>query len=732
MISNGKSGSARIHAVAVLGLVATLTAQVVLSLVIKGASYGETDGEAAQAAILTAFRFAGIFDVSNINPLQGIGSQLFPLNVWANPAHWPFAFLDRHLATDISAATALACLMLACFLMARSFDLPVLPSIIAAQLCILLFAPSVRYFQFSVVFGAIPGIAVVYAPYMIAFGILARLEPGSRWDLVLSTCAIVMLIFFSIYCDPLWTMVCAISWLAPFAVVTFGPLQPRTIITRCVALACCAILLLISGALEYLFTLSQYTARVQFPEVLGRPHAPEFTSVLFNSPLAKYLYGVSVLGWLLGLWLQRGRARLLVMAASVSWGIFLIYSAWFLLSEGRWWLPLPIYVEHALWPLFATAAIAGYSCIARKAWLSSSIARRSSVASAWTTMFVAVALAAFTFVMAWRGAARTGTPISETFNHPGPDEPEFSQFVAGKIGLAADRRFRGSIALWAYGQDDVFTMEKLVIRVVPWADEYSQMVSPQAIYFNHQLFKKDIGTDLNYFWPWIGATGSYEVLFRTFQALGLRYVAGYGPFPEAEAARFPSIAFPRRPTAAESGIWHVYELPRPNVGDYSPTELVTADSGAEMLEFMRRSDFDFARKALVGSRGANLGPLVPAHDMQLTVIRGGLHVAGRSDGMSLVVLPQQFSHCLKPLDPDVRLIRADFLLTGMIFSGSVSTDIRFDYGIFSPVCRRLDLADVKALGMTISEASAQAPTTSVALDWQRLRRKIRAIGASIK
>jgi hypothetical protein len=73
MISNGKSGSARIHAVAVLGLVATLTAQVVLSLVIKGASYGETDGEAAQAAILTAFRFAGIFDVSNINPLQGVG-----------------------------------------------------------------------------------------------------------------------------------------------------------------------------------------------------------------------------------------------------------------------------------------------------------------------------------------------------------------------------------------------------------------------------------------------------------------------------------------------------------------------------------------------------------------------------------------------------------------------------------------------------------------------------------
>src|SRR5262249_48124488 len=286
-----------------------------------------------------------------------------------------------------------------------------------------------------------------YAPYMIAFGILARLDPGSRRGFIFSTCAIVMLVFFSIYCDPLWTMGCAISLISPFAVVTFLPLGLRTVIFRCASVVCLAFLLLVSGALEYLFTLSQYTARVQFPEVLGRPHAPEFTSVLFTAPLARYLYGVSLLGWLLGLWLQRGRARLLVMAASVSWGIFLIYSACFLFSEGRWWLPLPIYVEHALWPLFATAAVAGYSCVARKAWLSSPAARRSFVASAWTTIFVAVAFASFTLVMAWRGAARTGTPISETFNHPGPNEPEFSQFVAEKIGLAADRRFRGSIAL---------------------------------------------------------------------------------------------------------------------------------------------------------------------------------------------------------------------------------------------------------------------------------------------
>src|SRR5262249_10544467 len=36
-------------------------------------------------------------------------------------------------------------------------------------------------------------------------------------------------------------------------------------------------------------------------------------------------------------------------------------------------------------------------------------------------------------------------------------------------------------------------------------------------------------------------------------------------------------------------------------------------------------------------------------------------------------------------------------VTGMIFSGSVDTDIVFDYGIFSPGCRRIDLAELNGL-----------------------------------
>ena len=40
--------------------------------------------------------------------------------------------------------------------------------------------------------------------------------------------------------------------------------------------------------------------------------------------------------------------------------LLLAYSAAFLYSAGYWWLPVPIYIEHTLFALFWTAAIAGY------------------------------------------------------------------------------------------------------------------------------------------------------------------------------------------------------------------------------------------------------------------------------------------------------------------------------------------------------------------------------------
>src|SRR5215467_11076250 len=339
--------------------IALLGAELVLVTTIPGTNYDGADGKAAQAEILTTLAFAKVFHITNLNPLQGLWPQMMPMNVWVNPAYWPFAFFNKELASEISGVAALICYAFACYLMARLFDLPRLPSVVAAQLSVMLFAPAARAMALSAVFVSIPGLAVVYAPHLLALGLLARLSPN-RPQVFIIPAGILVLLFYSLYCDPLWTMVSGVAWIVPFAVVAFGSLRRDTILVRCAVLAGCVAVLLLSGALEYVYSLSQYTARVQFPDLLQRVRSPETTSVFFVSKYAKYFYWACALGWALGIWRLRGRPRILVLTAVVSVLAFLAYSIAYLHLEGNWWLPVPIYIEHALFALFWTGAIAGY------------------------------------------------------------------------------------------------------------------------------------------------------------------------------------------------------------------------------------------------------------------------------------------------------------------------------------------------------------------------------------
>jgi hypothetical protein len=180
----------------------------------------------------------------------------------------------------------------------------------------------------------------------------------------------------------------------------------------------------------------------------------------------------------------------------------------------------------------------------------------------------------------------------------------------------------------------------------------------------------------------------------------------------------------------EAPLWQIYELVRPNTGDFSITEVVTAGTAAEIIAALSRPKFDLSRQAVLESTIGR--PLTPARDMRMTRIRGSVHVSGRSDGTSLVILPLQFTHCLRARDERVRLVRADLLMTGLIFSGELDTDILFDYGIFSPRCRRADLADTRRLGMTIDLRMAHLVGDWVFPDWEGVKTRLRAAVSAIQ
>src|SRR5262249_37716383 len=140
-------------------------------------------------------------------------------------------------------------------------------------------------------------------------------------------------------------------------------------------------------------------------------------------------------------------------------------------------------------------------------------------------------------------------------------------------------------------------------------------------------------------------------------------------------------------------IWYVYELPNANYGHFNPTVVRVATTAPATIDAMRQPDFDWYHEAyLTEPLGKTLGP---ARSVRLIVGRGAVQVQAETDGTALLVLPLQYSHCLSLEGaPYAQLIRADFLLTGLVFTGQINATINFEYGFFNAACRKRDFRDM--------------------------------------
>src|SRR5262249_47410627 len=116
--------------------------------------------------------------------------------------------------------------------------------------------------------------------------------------------------------------------------------------------------------------------------------------------------------------------------------------------------------------------------------------------------------------------------MSDLYNEPWPNEPELVQLLADNTAQAVGRAFRGSTLLWNDIYADHLTNANLWARGVPTISEYSQLVTPQSIYFNQMVLKNDGQGRLNRFYPLIfNARGFVDpkVFFNVLQMLGARY-----------------------------------------------------------------------------------------------------------------------------------------------------------------------------------------------------------------
>jgi hypothetical protein len=151
---------------------------------------------------------------------------------------------------------------------------------------------------------------------------------------------------------------------------------------------------------------------------------------------------------------------------------------------------------------------------------------------------------------------------------------------------------------------------------------------------------------------------------------------------------------------------YLYELPNPNLGRWGVVETRKVPSFDAALDAVADVEFDPARTAIViddTTDGDLPGHFDPVENASLKLVRGGLMVEARSRGTSLLVLPFEFSRCLSaivPVQGEVvpRLVRVNGLETGVLFSGSIRTEIRYFNGPFAKTdCRIRDAADFSRL-----------------------------------
>jgi hypothetical protein len=124
--------------------------------------------------------------------------------------------------------------------------------------------------------------------------------------------------------------------------------------------------------------------------------------------------------------------------------------------------------------------------------------------------------------------------------------------------------------------------------------------------------------------------------YRVLRIASLRFVA---ELLHAGGRQRSQRKFTRcgRITRSRFAISAAFELPHPNLGDYSPVEALHADDFAGALRLMHRADFDGRRIVVTQER---LAPtLVPARDAELVYNKEGLHLTAESTGRSMLVLP---------------------------------------------------------------------------------------------
>jgi len=445
------------------------------------------------------------------------------------------------------------------------------------------------------------------------------------------------------------------------------------------------------------------TAAAMFPLELVNDRATfPFTSILFHwntvGPVGPLLMVLAVAGAVVAMF-DRSRPTLRMFAFTLVTYLAtrLIFGVLVIIFD-FWRGPSPLYFEFFVVPLYAV--FAAYLFARLLAHFANRLERQPS-GSALQLALVAIGVGLAATL------AATSPVFDYSFHIPQRSNP-FIDLLARESAMQPGSEFRGRTAVMT-GQTieggiswpPLHNLDAAIwnatgneMRVaglhqfgIPGLFQYAPTISPAFYAVTTRLLAR----------PDDGQMRNVSVLRRIepriLAMLGVRFVITDAPFAGDVTLR-ATMGF-------SGGMLFLYEVPRPNVGTYSPTSVLTPRDATEIVGRLASPDFDPARDVMADVPQRPAG-LVPAQGAHLTFDGVSLRVQAVSPGQSILLVPLEFSRCLEQQDSGGTpiLFRANLLLTGILFSGRLDTRLSIGTGVFyRPWCRLQDYFDARTRGI---------------------------------
>lgn len=650
----------------------------------------------------------------SLDQVRGTGNIVIPVNTNLILMFRSQLALLGEVTPVASAVLAALLLYASTFALARALRFGAGTAIAAGWALGFSALPTFWYPLLYPIFAISPHVADIIAGASLLVAILLSIGRGG-WTLdMLNAAVFVLIAFYLVVSNPLGVVMigfaAAIYGIA--AIATARSTRERTSKLLVCALAIAA--LLAAGVLPFLLGIAEYTAtRFFWGEYARTQLTTQFASIFFHDAPFSIL----------------GRVAIVMSVVEAAWQAFsgdhsarrmaighligttlVVFGGWLVVTQVSDWLgPSTLYFEFSMWPFYAIYAM---GLISRFAWpLWSHVPKvgvlLTAASRASGAMLVAITLIPIAFAAVIL-QSRSGE-VTTSFSPYPPRTTAFGELMLGEIGLKPGGPFRGRLAtltgvagtsrvIWGdlHGYDaELYAAVGSELRLIgPWyydiptLQEYSQIITPTQFLLQSRFLAR----------PGDRQVRNISLFTRPdsdlLRAWGVRYVVADIDVPGAR--QLATLRWDRRKPPI-----HLFELPAPNIGTYSPYIVTQVDDFAGAMGFLVRKP-DLRRNVALFE--ALDGPL---HEATATIEAhpGVVKVLVDSPGRALVLLPYEYTACTKAVvlkgDPTVRLLRANVAQSALLVQGKATVDLVTRYGVpFDTGCRRADAAEAKRLGIT--------------------------------